>query len=288
MTIKDTGLLSWGPDAAIEYNPSDGDTLRWSDAQQKWVPMTSGGGGGSTLLWEWNGVDTSQFDPTPVATAGQSGVLSVLPVDHAANRPTPVLNIANTYTGAGGAMAFRLLENPQVGSRFRVVLGLTGIDSGTRGGIFFFNGASWDPATPDVLGGGTTFGSTVTRQVIARPGASFAPFDLPGSTPSFGDIDATEGNGGLIADMRITKLDGFGGQAPAFLARLTHQGSGNIPDATDTYTLTRGSFFGTGAQTSTPNAAFVDQPIDSFGLVFQSNSLGTHNVKIDRFEIWSD
>ena len=285
MTIKDTGLLSWGPDAAISEYPSDGDLLVWNDALQKWLPTTSGGGGGAELLWSWNGTDASQFDPTPVATAGQTGVITVLPADASQNRPVPVLNIDNTYAGAGGAMAFKLIDGPTLPAKFRVVIGLTDVDSGTRGGPFFFNGNSWGP---NLLGGGTTVGSYVTRQVIARPGAGFSPFDLPGSTPGFANVSTTESQGGYIAQMRITKLDGAGGLPPAFLARLTSDGSTTIPDATDSYTLTNGSFFGTGAQGSTPNAAFNDIVIDSFGLVFQSNSVGTHSVKIDRLEIWSD
>lgn len=48
MTIKDTGLLSWGPDAAISEYPSNGDLLVWNDALQKWLPTA--GGSGSDLL----------------------------------------------------------------------------------------------------------------------------------------------------------------------------------------------------------------------------------------------
>lgn len=242
--------------------------------------------GGSAPLWAWNGTDTSQFDPVPMATSGQSIALSVLAPDATQNRPTAVLNLAVTWTGGGGGLAIRLADTLVLPNRFRVVMGITQVDSNVRGGPFFYNGASWGGT---LLGGGTTFGAGLTRQVLARTGAAFPPFDLPPTTPAFAAVDGTESKGGIQVEMSVAKLDGSGGNAPAFVARLTSKGSSNIPDVVDTYTLDRGNFFGTGLQGSTPVAAFTDVAIDSFGLVFQSvSSLGTYNVKVDRLEIWAD
>lgn len=248
-----------------------------------------GGGGGSGLLWSWNGIDTSQFDPTPVATAGQSGSLSVLPADVSLQRPVALLRMQVTWAGSGGALAFRVApsEGLVLPSRYRVRFGIQGEDTNMYGGFWIYDASTWGA---NLHGTGLTFERNYIRSMLARgAGAgSIAPFIMAGGTPGWALRNEPEQGGSEVhANVAWGSAPGV---PPAILLRLLGQGAtGGGSTTAPVATVDRGRAIADSFTTGgSPNASFDGVALDSFGLCAMSGTLGTFNLYVDRIEIYAD
>jgi hypothetical protein len=226
------------------------------------------------LLWRWNGTDVTQFDGTEVNTAGQSATLAVSA--SSATKLFQTLDIAATFAGAGGGIAYRVAvaEALTLPERFMVKMHFLNVPSGVRVGPFFYVGSSWGGS---VVGTGVTFGQNSTLQYVqARSGAGFAPFELPGATPSFTSVGNAD-DGGMLLTLKVFARPGAPGVPTRLVGYFTGEGG-----ESSSLRATTSDWLGAG-----PPADYNNVTLNSFGLVLQSEAVGTYTAKIAAIEVFA-
>jgi len=240
------------------------------------------GGGGSDVLWEWNETDTSQFDGTPVTSAGQTAILTTSPIDLNTNKAFSTLDLTAAWSGAGGAVAFRVSDALTLPERFRLRVGLSAVPAGIRIGVMFYDDATWGAG---LVGGGMTYGSTFLRWLIAYGAAAgYPPFDLPGVTSSWGNPGTLDDYNGMLNEWDCTLRPGAGGKPPAVALYGRNQGYYN---GTNAYTITvdRGQLIGDGTVGGLVNAAFNNASLTKLAIVAQSTAIGGYTASFNKLQI---
>lgn len=243
---------------------------------------------GSTI-WEWNSQDVSQFDAAnPVFNSGQSGSIAFGTGSLAVNKVSTSIDITGTWTGSGGAVAYRVAtsEGLTLPERFRIRLGLGAIPSGIRIGFMFYDPGTWSAA--NLLGGALSFYSTANAiyPFSARgsaAGAPFAPFNFPGATPGFASQFPSD-FGETLCEWDCVLIKGSGGNKPAIM--LHGQSLSSYGTTTNaSVTIDRGILIGSGNYNDAVNAVFNNATLTGLAVVAMSTALGTYTAKITRLQI---
>lgn len=241
---------------------------------------------GSTI-WEWNGQNVSQFDAAnPVFNTGQSGSIAFGTGSLAVNKVSTSIDITGTWTGSGGAVAYRVAtsEGLTLPERFRIRLGLGAIPSGIRIGFMFYDPGTWSAA--NLLAGAISLYPAAIYPLSARgsaAGAPFAPFNFPGATYSFAN-QFTNDFGETLCEWDCVLIKGSGGNKPAIMLHgQTLSSYGTTSNAS--ITVDRGILIGNGSYNDPINAVFNNATLSGFAVVAMSTALGTYTAKITRLQI---
>lgn len=259
--------------------PALNDVLTWNGTA--WTP-TAVAPVPSDVLWEWNGTDVSQFDPVEVANVGQSATLATSPYDLTTNKAFSTIDLTATWTGGGGAVAFRV-NSLTLPEQFRLRVGVSAVPAGIRIGVMFFDPSTWGAG---LVGGGMTYGSTFLRWVIARgAGAAFPPFDLPAASYSWGDPATVDDFNGTSNDWDCTLRPGAGGNPPA--VALYGRNLGNL-NGSNAYTITvdRGQLIGNGVIGGAVDPAFNNKSLTGLAIIAQSTGpLASFTASLNKLQI---
>jgi len=246
--------------------------------------LLGGGGAASSVIWEWNGTDTSQFDPVAVASAGQTAALSVSGPDLATNKAYTTLDMTSVWAPPGGGAAFRVApsEGLVLPERFRLRFGVSSVAfATTRIGFMFFDPATWGA---NLLGGGMTYGSTYIAWIAAvGPAGGNPPFTLQNATPPFASVGTLDEYGGMLCEWDCTVRPGDASNPPSVACYGNTLGAVNGDGLT--VVADRGRLIGDGNLAGTVPAAFNAASLTGLAIVSNSVLAGAAAGKISRLQI---
>lgn len=248
------------------------------------VQSVIGGGGGSGIIWEWNGTDTSQFDPTPVASAGQTSAISVSGENLATNKAFSTLDVTAIWASPGGAIAYRVApsEGLTLPERFRLRFGVSSVDYSTiRIGFMFFDPTTWGAG---LLGGGMTYGNNYIQWILAVGAAGGAPpFSLLSPTPAFASVGTLDTYGGMLCEWDCTLRPGDASNPPSVACYGNTLGAVNGDGLT--VVADRGRLIGDGNLGGTVPAAFNNKSLTGLAVIVNSVLAGSAAGKISRLQV---
>lgn len=239
--------------------------------------------GASRVLWEWNGEDVLQFDPTAVLTAGQAATIA-LRAD-AATELSAGISLTGTWAGGGGAACFVLVPGqfvmPPEGCV--VQMRVTILDANVNVGVFFHN-----DDTADFWGFGCGVYNNTNSLRVARAisAGAFDPFELPGATPNFtqmSNLSDTPLTGSMV-EFELRFKAGAGGNPPIPLIYGRMFGGTSATRETTAVTP-RGGLLSDGG--AAPIAGWNDKPITGFGIILMSRVAAAFAAEIADLRILS-
>ena len=240
--------------------------------------------GGGDVIWEWNGTDTSQFDPVAVASAGQTAALSVSGPDLATNKAFATLDMTSVWAPPGGGAAFRVApsEGLALPERFRLRFGVSSVAyATTRIGFMFFDPTTWGA---NLLGGGMTYGNTYIQWIAAVGAAGGAPpFTPQGATPAFASVGTLDTYGGMLCEWDCTLRPGDVSNPPSVACYGNTLGAVNSDGLT--MVADRGRLIGDGNLAGAVPAAFNAASLTGLAIVSNSVLAGAAAGKISRLQI---
>lgn len=266
--------------AVVVGSPSASDVLTWNGSA--WAPAAPAT---SDVLWEWNGTDTSQFDPVPISSTPASMLtLGTSPANPATNKAFATLDVTGTWF-ANTVAAYRV-SSLVLPERFRIRFGLSSVEyTHLRIGLLFFDPTTWsvNPGSP-LLGGGWTHMETSIQWILAVGASGLVPpFTDQVATLSFASVSSLDSDGGMLCEWDCTLRPGTSTQPPSVALYGHTLGAKNG----DSFTVVadRGRLIGTGNLGGAVPAAFDDASLTGLAIVVNSNVGGTGTGKISRLQV---